>query len=247
MEGHYLAFYIFWRKFKRCLEQLMIWKLNPRHRSTGTENPDLFWASKWLKVELDAQIAPLGFEKSGENVWVNSATVPYRKIIQLTSIKGASNSLLWGYSFDFCPVVDSSCTKLRWARTPKSACAMLLYDPIDYWNENEQNWRISPFSSKEENMKNLQRLLNAAREYFHKIVNLKDIIQEFESWEVRPTLRFGYSSYQHAPLAHIFCLTLNGEISAANKRFKIWCDANKPEPELLKKLDELLVVSNLVR
>jgi hypothetical protein len=218
----------------------VIWKFKSNLPLNTNKNPDLFWATKWLRAELDVIIVPLGFERFGENVWVNSTTAPYRKIIQLTSIRGASNSLLWGYSFDFCPLVDSNFTKLRWARTPKTASAMLLYDPIDYWKENEQGWRISAFTSSEENTKNFQRLLNAARDYFHKIVNLKDMIQEFDGWELRPTVRFGYTNYIHAPLAHVFCLALNGEASLADKKFKRWCDANNPEPELIRKLSKLL-------
>jgi hypothetical protein len=122
------------------METTVIWKpkfLGPKLNFNIT---DLYWASKHYSAKLDAVLIPLGFERTGKRLWVNSANAPFRRIVELSAHKGATDTLRWGYSFDFCPLTDNHGTKVIWARTPKSARPMLSYDPSDYWDEKKRDF-----------------------------------------------------------------------------------------------------------
>jgi hypothetical protein len=191
--------------------------------------------------ELNKRLLPLGFDRVAKRVWVNSSTAPYRKVVRLQAIKGETDTLVWGYSFDFCPTVDNQVSKMRWARTPKSAREMLFFDPIDNWRTG---WEISVWSPEYINQARLNKLLKAASIWFERVNSLDTILQEFEDWERRGvSIRFGYRNSHVAPLAHAFCLARSGKKEQALGKLSIWTSNYKPEPELSEKLKALLVAT----
>jgi hypothetical protein len=191
--------------------------------------------------ELDKQLIPLGFHRVAERVWVNSSTAPYRKIVRLQAMKGKTDTLVWGYSFDFCPAVDNQISKVRWARTPKSAREMLYFDPVDNW---KRGWEISASSSAYVNHARFNKLLEAALAWFRRVDTLDTILQEFEDWEHRGVkIRFGYSASLLAPLAHAFCLARSGKKEQASLKLATWIADNKPEQELKEELRVLLAAT----
>jgi hypothetical protein len=191
--------------------------------------------------ELDKRLLPLGFDRVAKRVWVNSSTAPYRKVVRLQAVKGETDTLVWGYSFDFCPTIDNQISKMRWARTPKSAKEMLFFDPIDHWRTG---WEISALSPSYTNHARFNKLLKAASTWFERVNSLDIILQEFEDWERRGVkIRFGYHNSLLAPLAHALCLARSGKKEQALVKLSIWTSDNKPEPELSKKLKALLVAT----
>jgi hypothetical protein len=191
--------------------------------------------------ELDKQLLPLGFDRVAKRVWVNSSTAPYRKVVRLQAIKGETDTLVWGYSFDFCPTIDNQISKVSWARTPKSAREMLFFDPIDNWRTG---WEISASSSAYINHARFNKLLKAALTWFDQVNSLDTILQEFEDWERRGVkIRLGYRNSLLAPLAHAFCLARSGKKEQASVKLSFWAFENKPEPEVSEKLKALLVAT----
>jgi hypothetical protein len=85
-----------------------------------------------------------------------------------------------------------------------------------------------------------ERLFQALQEWFSRIVTLEDMVKEFDVWQRRKANVFHYRNYHVAPLAHAFCLAKNQQTSRANERFIYWCEHQKPQPDVLNKLTELL-------
>jgi hypothetical protein len=202
---------------------------------------DLQQAARQAICQLSNELEPLGFVRTQNRIWVESFNAPYRKVVHLQSFKGASDSIAWGYSFDFSPVTDNQVTRLKWARTDRTATLMLAYQPV--WRRSGAHARemeISAFSSEKQNTDNLRNAIAAASEWFKKTDTLQRILQEFDDWELDIGSGLGYMNHIHAPLAHAFCLAEHGNKRSSLEKVSMWAETSRPLPELIAKIHALL-------
>ena len=76
--------------------------------------------------QIDARLAPLGFELQNGLLWVNNHTPPIRPTFEILFWKGAAAAPRWGLSLDFVP--HQTGERFAWHRTAKSARADLFID-----------------------------------------------------------------------------------------------------------------------
>lgn len=204
---------------------------------------DLHAHSRVYASAIDETFSPQGFERVDKRRWVNSSNKPLRQVIKLEAIRGASDVMTWGASFDFAPVADTDTGKISWCRTPKTAKQMLVYDPINYWDsEGRDKCRVSAFSSTQENDAVTARSFYSASEWFAKVNSIEDAVVEFEEWQRRPFIRLGYRSYVLAPLAYAFCLARVNKAGEALVVFQSWIkDKEVTDTQFINKLKTLLL------
>ena len=122
---------------------------------------------------------------------------------------------------------------------------MLIYDPMNYWDRNgKEEWRIGEFFSRSQNDEVTAKSISAASEWFAKVKSLEDAVTEFEDWQQRPSIRFGYQNYVMAPLYHAFCLARVNRTNEALDLFQSWANDEKiTDVEFVNKLRALLLAA----
>lgn len=213
------------------------------HRILGSPNQfvpqDVEWIRKYYVPKIDAALSQRDFKKVAPARWVNSTTAPFRQVVVLEALKGAQEKLLWGLSFDFCPVPKPDGQGIRWARTEKSAIPMLFYDVVAN-KKTYQDWLLCAFDSVDKNDRTLKRSLEAADDWFKKNQNIDNVLNEFDAWEKRPIITYGYSVYWRAPLVRAFCFAFAGKFADGGEQLAKWCNEQGVPPELMVRLNELL-------
>lgn len=124
-----------------------------------------------LDLQLPKSLSQCGLIWQGNNKWVEEGDREVRRIVKIIHLKGMRAVLGWGLSLGFLPVLQGS--RLRYHRTPPSACLDVFEEPSDY--------RAS-FSSPT-NFDSMNCLsVSALRESFTGYVNgmVPDIVRWFE-------------------------------------------------------------------
>jgi hypothetical protein len=180
-----------------------------------------------LFEEVERSFAWEGYEAGSSGCWVRSADLPIRQVVKIGNLKTQACSLIWGLSFDFAPLPDQNCRKLRWHRTVRSAEPMLIHDPLDYWTHGtDPELRIMRMTRPGQNRKTARRLVVMAADWLRNMHSLDAAIAGFEAWQARPFIRFGYANYWRAPIAHAFCLGKAGRKAEARSMLEHWISSN---------------------
>lgn len=83
-----------------------------------------------LNLHLPKGLSRFGLIWQGDNKWVEEGDTEVRRIVKIIHLKGMRAVLGWGFSLGFLPVLQRS--RLRYHRTPHSACLDAFEEPSDY-------------------------------------------------------------------------------------------------------------------
>jgi hypothetical protein len=153
---------------------------------------------------LRAELSPGGFDFVRARRWVNSRTVPIRRIFEFQALKGATYSARWGFSLDFVPVLQNR--RLRWKRTPKSIAFDLHIEP-----GAKQIARVVADATR------------AARRDFARVDSIADLISIFDERAQMTFGRFSLENYVQTHIAWGLGLVAIGKSAEGEAHISLFC------------------------
>lgn len=187
---------------------------------------------------------PAGFTLASRRKWVR-ARPPIRQLFQVYATKGASFAPCWAISLDFVPHPKGG--GLGWHRTDKSSLGDLIYYPVDFEPDAQDDWSIFSLRGPEGVRRDVERVLPAAVRgalaWFEGVDDIPSARRRAEELAraERPAGRSGINNYVQHRLAYAFLLARTGAEDEARAELDRWIAFLPEERETLRsKLRELL-------